>query len=71
MLQGYRTVLFNVIMGTLLLIRAAVPGADVPTEGEVGGMLDSLIGHADAIILLIGNLILRYFTKTAIFKAGK
>ena len=67
MLVGYKTVLFNTIMGAILLVRAALPNAEVPAVEEVSGILDGLLAHADQIILVVGNLVLRYFTKTPIF----
>jgi hypothetical protein len=68
MLTGYKTMLFNTIMGVILLVRAVIPDADVPGAEEVSGYLDTLLAHADAVILVIGNLVLRYFTKTPVFK---
>ena len=70
MLTGYKTMLFNAIMGAILLVRAVMPDVDVPGAEEVSSYLDTLLSHADAIILVIGNLVLRYFTKTAVFKSA-
>jgi len=67
MLSGYKTVIFNVIIGLVLLVRAFSPDADLPTDEEVSSTLDQLLSNADAIIAVVGNLWLRFVTKTPVF----
>ena len=67
MLTGYKTIAFNLIVGLVALVRAVSPDTDLPTEAEVSGTLDQLLLHADAIIAVVGNLWLRFVTKTPVF----
>ena len=64
-LKGYRTVIFNVIVGLLMVWRAVAPGDEIPSESQVSTLLDSLLGSLDAV-LVVGNIVLRKFTTTAI-----
>lgn len=64
-LKGYRTVLFNVIVGLLLVWRAVAPGDEIPSESQVSTLLDSLYASLDAI-LVVGNIVLRKFTDTPV-----
>lgn len=67
MLKGYRTVIFNVVMGGISLVRALAPDAELPNEETVGVVLD----NADVFITgawLAGNLVLRAITNSALFQ---
>jgi hypothetical protein len=64
-LKGYRTVIFNVIMAGLLVLRGIFPDAELPDETAINTMLDGLLGSVE-VITIIGNLILRAFTTTPI-----
>lgn len=62
-MKGYRTILFNALMGLLGLlgVTGVIEGSDVPDAGMVNSALDNI----EAIILFatpIGNAILRYVT---------
>lgn len=66
-LQGWKTLGFNVIMVIIALTKAVNPDAEVPGEEAVKGV----IANSDAAIMAIaavGNIILRAFTSSAIFK---
>lgn len=65
-LTGYRTLLFNAIMAAVLIFNAASPETEVPTAEEVSGFLDQLLANLDSIIAVVGNIILRFFTKTPV-----
>jgi hypothetical protein len=64
-LKGYRTVIFNVIMAGLLVVRGVFPEAELPDEAAVNTLIDGILGSIEAITI-IGNLILRAFTTTPI-----
>ena len=68
MLKGYKTIIFNAVMGLIMLVRAVMPDVVLPDEAEVNSTLDSLLANADAIITVIGNLWLRFVTTTPVFK---
>lgn len=70
MLKGYRTLIFNGIMGVVMIVRAVWPDAAVPDEAEVGGVLDKLIESLDMIIAVAGNIWLRFVTTTPVAKAA-
>ena len=67
MLQGYKTVIFNVVVGGLLIVRTLDPNASVPDEEQVTAVLD-LLDKVLIAALPFGNLLLRYITRTSIFK---
>lgn len=67
MLKGYKTIIFNGIMGVILLIRAVMPDVVVPDEAEVNSILDSLLANLDSIIAIVGNIWLRFVTTTPVF----
>jgi hypothetical protein len=67
MFKGYRTIIFNVAMALIVIVKAIFPDAEVPD----GATVDSALAATEQVILavtLIGNLILRAFTTTPIFK---
>lgn len=65
-LKGYRTVIFNVIMGLLLIWRSVAPGDEIPTDSQVQTLVDSVFSALDAI-LVVGNILLRKVTDTPVF----
>lgn len=67
-LVGYRTLIFNGIMAVVLIYNAVTPDAPI-AEGEVQTFVDGLIAHADALITIVGNVVLRFMTKTPVFSA--
>lgn len=65
-LKGWKTVLFNLIMGTLLLVRVVIPSAELPDDAAIHSVIDGL----DQFLLVatpVGNLILRAITTSPIF----
>ena len=66
-LQGYRTVIVNLLVAILGVIAVVFPGADLPTPEELGLTVDQFIG---ALIAFIGvlNVILRALTSTPVFQ---
>lgn len=67
MLAGYKTIAFNLIMFVILVYRAKHPDANLPGEAEVNSFLDQIAEHGDALITLLGNIALRFFTKSRVF----
>lgn len=67
MLQGYKTVIFNVLMGIIMLVRALNPDATVPGEESLHGAVDAL-DVALTAVWGVGNVILRAITSSPIFK---
>lgn len=63
--KGYKTIAFNVIVGLLLVWRAVRPADEIPSSEQVSALLDSLYASLDAI-LVVGNLVLRAVTNTAL-----
>ncbi len=66
-LKGFRTVIFNIIMGAIMVIRAFNPEAELPDEVAVQGAVDA-VDAAISSVWLVGNLILRAITDSSIFK---
>jgi hypothetical protein len=67
MLKGYRTIIFNVIMTGVMILKMWQPEAEVPGAEEIGGALDAI----DAALVAawgVGNMIFRAITNTAIGK---
>lgn len=62
MLAGKKTIIFNVVMAIVLVYNALNPDSSVGEE-EVHGFVDQLVEHLDAVILIVGNIILRFFSK--------
>lgn len=67
MLKGFRTLIFNVVMGIVMLLRALGADTEMPTEEQVSAAIDSL-DVALTAIWAIGNLLLRAITDSPIFK---
>jgi hypothetical protein len=69
MLAGYRVVIFNAVMALLLVVKIFYPDAPVPSAEDVNKHLD-MVYALISFVTVIGNLVLRFFTKTPIFKSG-
>lgn len=67
MFKGYKTIVFNVVMGLVLFIRAMSPESELPDAESVEGAVDA-VGAAFAAVWGIGNVILRAITDSPIFK---
>lgn len=66
-LQGWKTVVFNSIMGLIALVHVINPGAELPGQEAVQGVVDN--GEAlFTVILAVGNVILRAVTSSPIFQ---
>ena len=63
-MEGYKTIIFNILLGLVLLINQLDPTIPLPVE-SVPLATEGII-QLIAIIGVVGNLILRYFTKTPI-----
>lgn len=67
MLKGYRTIIFNVIMSGIMVVKLWNPEAEMPDAASI----DAAIGHADAAIAAfwgLGNMVLRSITNTPMGK---
>ena len=63
--KGYKTVIFNVLIGLVMVWKAVSPESELPTPELLSGLLDSLYASLDSI-LVVGNIVLRAVTNTAI-----
>ncbi len=70
MLQGFKTVIFNVVMGVIMFVRALSPESELPTEEAVTTSVDALDAFLTAA-WAVGNLILRAVTNAPIFNRNK
>lgn len=66
-LKGYRTMIFNGIMAVLVVFKYIYPDAELPDAAVIGSLLDGIIANIEAITV-VGNVILRAFTTTPVFK---
>lgn len=67
MLSGYRTVIFNVVMVLIAIVKAFNPDAVVPdTEAISHGVDQFLLGFG--LLWAIGGITLRAVTSSPIFK---
>lgn len=64
-IKGYKTVVFNVLVGLLLVWKAVSPESELPSQDMLSQLVDSLYGALDAI-LVVGNIVLRAVTDTTI-----
>jgi hypothetical protein len=65
MVKGYKTVIFNVLIGLLMVWKAVSPESELPTPELLNGLLDSLYASLEAI-LVVGNIVLRAVTNTSV-----
>ena len=63
--KGYKTIIFNVLIGLLMVWKAVSPESELPTPDMLNGLLDSLYASLDAI-LVVGNIVLRAVTNTSV-----
>lgn len=67
MLKGYKTIIFNVVMGLVMILRALSPESELPDAENVEDTIDSLDAALTAV-WGVGNIILRAITDSPIFK---
>lgn len=65
MVKGYRTIIFNVLIGLFMVWKAVSPESELPTPDMLNGLLDSLYASLDSI-LVVGNIVLRAVTNTSV-----
>jgi len=65
LVKGYKTVVFNVLIGLVMVWKAVSPESELPTPEMLNGLLDTLYASLEAI-LVVGNIVLRAVTNTAI-----
>ena len=65
LVKGYKTVVFNVLIGLVMVWKAVSPESELPTPEMLNGLLDALYASLEAI-LVVGNIVLRAVTNTAI-----
>ena len=63
--KGYKTVVFNVLIGLVMVWKAVSPESELPTPEMLNGLLDTLYASLDAI-LVVGNIVLRAVTNTSV-----
>lgn len=67
MLQGYRTIVFTLIMAALTTWRVLDPTAELPDETAINGAVDTVL-LAITTVWGVGAIILRAVTKTPLGK---
>lgn len=65
-LQGWKTVLFNVIMAGIAIVHSLNSEAVLPDAAAVQGVVDNFQVFFDGA-LIVGNVILRAVTSSPIF----
>jgi hypothetical protein len=70
MMTGFRTILFNILVGGTLIVRAFAPEAEVPSQEELAVTADTVDKYL-AAVYVAGNVILRFVTKTPVFNRNK
>jgi len=69
-LQGYRTIIVNLLVAVLGVLAAAFPGASFPSPEELGVTVDQFVGALIAVVAII-NVILRAVTSTPVFRPAQ
>lgn len=69
-LKGWKTIIFNLVMGGVVIWGMLRPEDSVPSVEEATGLLDSLMASLDQILLVVGNILLRLRTNTAVGKSA-
>ena len=64
-MTGYRTIIFNGLMGLFGFIRLFYPEIILPTDADVNAFLNS-VDVVWSFIMVIGNLVMRFVTKTPV-----
>lgn len=67
MMKGFRTVIFNIVMVIVMVIKAVYPESELPDEETVASTVDA-VEVAIGMVWSTGNLILRAVTDSPIFK---
>lgn len=70
MFSGYKTVVFNVIMGLVTLVKALNPDATLPGEEVVHQGVDGFLLSL-GVVWTIGGVVLRAITSSPIFKKSQ
>lgn len=68
MLTGYKTIIFNAIMGIVFIAQAALPDSVLPQADEVNSFLDAVLSQLDLLVTVVGNVWLRFKTTTPVFQ---
>ena len=68
MLKGYRTIIFNVVMTALMVLKMWKPEIEIPGGEEISAGLD-MVDAAMAFIWGLGNLFFRAITDTPVGKS--
>lgn len=63
-MNGYKTIIFNVLMGLVLIATQFAPDLHISTE-QIQVATDGIV-QLIAIVTVLGNLVLRHFTKSSI-----
>lgn len=63
-MNGYKTIIFNVLMGLVLIATQFAPDLNISTE-QIQLATDGVV-QLIAIVTVLGNLALRHFTKSPI-----
>lgn len=66
-MKGYKTIAFNVLMAAIAVVHSANSDAQLPDAAAVQGAVDNFQVWFDGAVIL-GNLVLRAVTTSAIFK---
>ena len=66
-IKGYKTVIFNVTVGLLMVWRATDQSVVLPDETQVNAALDAVFSILDPLAV-VGNMVLRAVTNTAVGK---
>ena len=67
MLKGYRTIIFNLVMTALMIIKMLQPDVEIPGGEEVSAGLD-VLDQAMVFVWGLGNLFFRVITNTSVGK---
>lgn len=70
MFSGYKTIIFNLVMGAVMLVKSLNPEAEMPDEATINSTIDMGLA-ALAAIWVAGGLILRAITDSPIFNKDK
>lgn len=65
-IKGYKTVIFNIFMAIVMVVRVTNPDAELPDEASIGAAVDAMLVGLTAV-WGVGNIILRAVTNSSIF----
>jgi hypothetical protein len=66
-MKGFKTIIFNALMGIIALWKIYFPEQEMPGEAEVQAAVD-VFWQILSGVTVAGNVLLRFVTKTPIFK---